>query len=321
LSDANLANSIRAAFRVADGINPSSMLIPVARMEGITSAVSRPESGLVSGQAAWIHLEGRRVEDMILEAPLALFGALDEGGKAFGGNSRSGELRKLREAFEDARFLRSREAALDENRIRSLAASRLDLEALWPVIDRRIPFVIRAQRASDIETALRFARDQKIRIVIEGGAEAWEVADELAAAKVPVILKAMTDLPSSFESLGSRFDNAAKLDAAGVQIAITTEDTHNVRTLRQEAGIAAAWGLPRDRALAAITRGPADIFGMNGRLGTIAKGKTADLVVWSGDPLELSTQPVSVWIDGKDVPMRSRQTDLLDRYRTLPPTR
>ena len=317
---AETATAIHGAFRVVDGLNPESVSIPVARMEGVTSAIARPEFGLVSGQGAWIHLDGRRTEDMVVEAPIALWAALDEGAKEFAGNSRSAALRRLREAFDDSRLLRTREIQLDENRLRALVASRADLEALWPVIDRKIPLVVRAQKASDIQNALRFARDQKIRVVIEGGAEAWKVADELAAAKVPVLIKAMTDLPSSFESLGARFDNAALLEAAGVTFALVTGDTRNVRTLRQEAGNASAWGLPKDRALYAITRAPAEIFAVAPRLGTLSKGKIADVVIWSGDPLELSTQPLGVWINGKEIPRRSRQTDLLDRYRTLPPT-
>lgn len=312
-------NPIHGAFRVVDGLNPASTVIPVQRMEGVTSAVVQPEGGLISGQGAWIHLDGARVESMVLDSPIALFGVLGEEAKPHGGSTRAGVLRRLREAFDDARFLRTRESMQDENRLRPLIASRLDLEALWPVIDRKEPLVLRAERASDIETALRFARDQHVRLVIAGGAEAWEVAGDLAAANVPVILKAMTDLPSSFESLGARFDNAAKLDAAGVDVVITSEDTHNARTVRQEAGLAASFGLPKDKALAAITKTPAEVFGLSSRVGSITRGKNADLVLWSGDPLELSTQPLAVWIDGRAIPLRSRQTALFDKYRHLPP--
>jgi imidazolonepropionase-like amidohydrolase len=301
-----------------DGLNPDSVVIPVTRMEGVTSAVSRPDSPFLSGQGAWIHLDGRHVEEMVVEASLGVWAALDEGAKAASGGTRSNALRRMREVFDDARLLRTHEPAQDENRLRALAASRLDLEALLPVIDRKIPLVVRAAKASDIDAVLRFARDEKIRVVIDGGAEAWRVADALAAAKVPVIVKPFNDLPAAFESLGSRFDNAALLDAAGVPLALTADDTHNTRTLRQAAGNTVAWGLAREKAFAAITRTPAEIFGVATRLGTLTRGKTADIVIWGGDPLELSTQPIAVYIDGKEIPRRSRQTELLDRYRTLP---
>lgn len=317
--DAGDAGTIRAAFRVADAVDPGSAVIPVTRMEGVTSAVSVPEGGLVRGQSAWVRLTGR-ADDTVLAAPAAMHAVLGEAGHGAAG-SRAGAVRRIREALEDARLLRARATQFEENRLRGLSASRLDLLALLPVIERRVVLSVRAHRASDIRTALRLAREESLRLVIEGGAEAWKVAPELAAAKVPVVLKPTWNLPSSFEMLGARSDAAALLDAAGVTVVIGSSETHNARTVRQEAGTAAAWGLPRERAIAAITSAPAAVFGVEDRVGRLAAGTLADLVVWSGDPLELSTEPELVLIGGVEVPRRSRQTELLERYRTLPPKR
>lgn len=314
-------NPIHAAFRAVDGLNPRSALIAVTRMEGVTSVVARPQGGIVSGQSAWLRLSGLSVDDMVVAAPVAMQVMLGEEGRAGGGKSRGGAIRRLREALDDARLLRSRPGAADENRMRMLSASRLDLLALGDVIDRKIPLVIRANQASDLQAALRIAREEKIRIVLEGAAEGWRVASEIAAAKVPVLVQPMTNLPGSFEQLGARYENAAMLEKAGVTVALVTGDAHNVRKLRQGAGLAVANGMSREAALAAITRVPAQIFGMDDRVGSLKKGMSADLVLWSGDPLELTTDPVQVFIQGKEIPLRSRQTDLLDRYRTLPPTR
>lgn len=314
-------DAIHAAFRVIDAVDPASALIPVTRMEGITSAVSVPEGGLVRGQSAWLRLAGNRVELMALLAPAGMHASLGEASRGPGGSTRAGALERLREALEDSRLLRARTAAFEENRLRGVSSSRLDLLALHPVLDRKVPFVFRVHRASDIRRALAFAKDENVRIVIDGGAEAWKVAPELSTAGVPVILSPLLNLPSSFETLGARTDNAAILAAAGVTVAIVSEETHNARTLRQEAGNAVAWGLPREKALAAITSGPAAIYGVSDRVGRLAPGLLADVVVWSGDPLELSTVPEHVLIGGVDQPLRSRQTDLLERYRTLPPAR
>jgi imidazolonepropionase-like amidohydrolase len=164
---------------------------------------------------------------------------------------------------------------------------------------------------------LALAREYSFRPVIVGGSEAWMVADELAAAEVPVILKPLTSLPSSFERLGARFDNAARLAEAGVAIAISSFENHRAPTIAQEAGNAVRFGLSREAALRAITLAPAEIYGVADRYGSLDPGKVANLIVWSGDPLEVTTLPEIVIIEGGVVPDRSRQRELLDRYRSL----
>jgi imidazolonepropionase-like amidohydrolase len=170
-------------------------------------------------------------------------------------------------------------------------------------------------RAAEIRRAIAFAKRNGMKPVIAGGAEAWVVADELARAKVPVLLDALENLPYTFDGIGARLDNAALLNRAGVRIAFTQfNESHNARKVRQLAGNAVAHGLPKDAALAALTAQPAEIFGLSGERGRIARGQVADLVLWSGDPLEVTSAADQVWIGGRAVEMRSRQTELRARY-------
>jgi len=230
---------------------------------------------------------------------------------------------RLRELLDDVRQYARRRPEFERNQMRKVAASRLDLEALIPVVEGKLPLVVEAHRASDLQALLRFAREQKIRLVVSGAQEGWMVAAELAAARVPVIVSALPDLPRTFETLGSRLENAALLAKAGVRVAISPREGDGPfsRTLRLEAGNAVAHGLPWEAALAAITRVPAEIFEVDGTLGTLAAGHAADLVVWSGDPFEPLTRPRHVILRGQDLPLRSRQTELRDRYRDLRPAR
>ena len=308
---------VAAAFDVRDGLNPNSIVIPVTRIAGVTTAVTRPDGGLIEGQAAIVDLTGGSVDSMLVRGAVAMYAALGENGKAQAGGARGAQTQRLREVLDDARTYARNRAAYERNQFRHLAASRLDLEALQPVLAGRMPLVVDVNRASDIRTAIAIAHEYGIRLVVSGGAEAWMVADDLAKANVPVIVKVLQDLPETFESLGERYDNAALLRRAGVKVAITTNDTHNSRNVKQEAGNAVANGLPYDEALRAITLYPAQIFGVADRYGSLEPGKVANVVVWGGDPLELLTGVEHVLIHGREVPLVSRETQLRDRYLHL----
>jgi len=185
------------------------------------------------------------------------------------------------------------------------------------VLNREMPLVLSVERASDIVAALKLADDYGLQLLILGGAEAHLVAAELASRAVPVLIDPSRNLPQHFETLHVHRDGVQTLIKAGVRFAfINSADygTHNARNLRQLAGIAAANGLSQDAALAAITLQPAEILGLSNVLGSIEPGKLADLVLWDNDPLEVTSAPKSVWIDGRAMPMVSRQTLLRDRY-------
>ncbi|MFN2442037.1 MAG: amidohydrolase family protein [Thermoanaerobaculia bacterium] len=312
--DAAGEDRITAAFDVRYGINPDSMLIPVNRIDGLTRAVVAPGAGtsLIGGQGAVIHLGGS--EGMIVKGPAAMFASLGEQGASRAGGTRGAAMLRLREALEDARdFSRNYERYEQGNR-REYALSRLDLQALGPVLRGQLPLVIHANRASDLLGALELAREFNLRVMLAGATEGWKVAREISSAGVPVLINPLENLPSNFENLGATLENAARLHAAGVTVVFATGDSHNARNIRQAAGNAVAYGMPWQAALAAMTSVPARVWGIQQQYGTLEPGRDADVVIWDGDPLELSSYPAAVFIRGVEMPMTSRQTELRDRY-------
>ena len=254
---------IAASFTVWDGLNPANVLIPPARADGITSVVVVPGGGLIAGQAALVDLAGTTVTELVRKAPVGMLAQI-ENAQAAGVASRGELLGKLREVLTDARTYRQKRSAYESAGLRTLSASRADLEALLPVLDRREPLIIACDRASDIEGAIRLAKEFDVRLMIAGGAEAWEVAPQLAAARVPVLTGAMNNIPGSFTSLGQRQENAGLLAKAGVPVALVgnagggDEELFNVRNVRFEAGNAVAYGMTWEQALRAVTLTPAE---------------------------------------------------------------
>ena len=311
-------NQVAAAFNVLEGINPASMLISVNRIEGITTALAVPNGGLILGQAALIDLDGTTIEAMRVKSPAAMVVDLSEGSKGAGGGSRAGVAQRLRRVFNDALEYARRGPAYQRAQSEPLAASAADLEALLPVLRGQLPLIAIANRRSDIETALRIGREFKLRLILAGVAEGWMIPGEIAAANVPVLVEPLDNIPS-YDALGIRYENAALLSKGGVKIALMETATENTRDLKQQAGNAVANGMTWDQALRAVTLTPAEILGVADRYGSLEVGKVANVVVWSGDPFEFTTGVEHVYIRGREIPLRSRQTELLERYRTLPP--
>ncbi len=311
-------DTIAAAFNVAEGVNPASQVIPVTRVEGITTTLATPGGNLVSGQAVLLDLAGATIEQMTVKSPVAIVADLSENGKDQAGGTRAGIAERLRGVFRDALEYERRKTDFNRAQMQPLGARGADLEALLPMLHGQLPFVAIANRRSDIETALRLAREFKLHLVLAGAQEAWEMAREIAAASVPVLVEPLDNIPS-YDALGVRYENAALLAKAGVKIVLLETDTHNSRNLKQEAGNAVSYGLPWDQALRAITLSPAEVFGVADRYGSLDVGKVANVVVWSGDPFEFTTAIEHVYIRGKEIPLKSRQTELLERYRKLPP--
>jgi imidazolonepropionase-like amidohydrolase len=308
---------VTAAFNVADALNPHSTLIPVNRVDGLTRAVVAPNTGssLIAGQGVVIHLGGPG--DYLLRSPVAMFASLGESGARLSGGSRAASMLRLREAFQDALDYAANRKSFEQGNRREYALSRLDLEALLPVVRGELPLVVNVNRASDIQAALRMAKELDLKLILSGVSEGWMVARDIAAAKVPVLLNPMDNLPGSFELLGATLENAARLHKAGVTFAFASGDAHNARNIKQAAGNAVANGLPWEAALAAMTTVPARIWGLSDRYGTLEPGKDADVVIWDGDPLEITTYPDAVFIRGQAIPMENRQTRLRDRYKDL----
>ena len=299
--------AVRPEFDVTLAYNPASVLIPVARVEGIgwtaLSANSGSGGSIIDGQGGVVRLDGS-IDPV---GPRALFVSLGSGSANLTGKSRAAQWMILDQLVSEARGRMSSDSKF-------ALLTPMGRTALAKFLDRRGLMVVGVHRASDIHQVLKWAKRNNVRVAVSGGAEAWKVADELAAANVPVFLDSLADLPSDFDQLGSTLENAARLRAAGVDVAIQSAGSHHARKVRQMAGIAVANGLPWEDGLAALTRVPAETFGVADDFGTIAVGKRGDLVLWSGDPLEVSTVAEQVWLGGAMVPMRSRQTDLRDRY-------
>jgi imidazolonepropionase-like amidohydrolase len=294
----------RPELDVTLAYNPRSIVIPVTRVEGVTWTVLTPVAGdsIIGGQGAAVTLDGRY--DAVLAGSRSLFVQMGAQGASVAGGTRAAEYMLLEQAIREARAAGPvaqgalLHAAGRETLARYLAGGRV---------------LFQVDRAADILEVVEFAVRNGMKPVILGGDEAWLVAKELAKANVPVILNPLDDLPADYDRLASSLENAARLHNAGVRIAFSSGDTPQARLTRQLAGNAVAHGLPWDAALAAITATPAEIFGLATR-GRIAVGQVADLVLWSGDPLEVSTLADQVWIAGRPIDMKSRQTELRDRY-------
>jgi imidazolonepropionase-like amidohydrolase len=315
---------VAAAFRPWEGLNPRSALIGQTRDAGVTAIVVTPAGGLIAGQAGVLRLVNGGVSDMLLRGPVGMVANL---GPASGASytPRAETLTRLREILEDTRVYRTRRADYERAQTRQLAVSRLDMEALIPVLEGRVPLIVDVDRASDIEAAMKIAREYGIRLIVAGGAEAWMVADRLAAAKIPVLTGAMANSPNEFATLGQRQENAGLLAKAGVPVTLIgnaeggSADAFTARNVRYEAGNAVAYGMEYNAALRAITLTPAEIFGVADQIGSLAAGKRADVVVWSGDPFEFSSRAEHVFVNGVQTTTPTREDMLESRYKTLPP--
>ena len=318
-------DNIAAAFTVWEGLNPNSVMLAPARKDGITSFVIIPTGGLVAGQAALVDVVPGTTTDMIIRAPVAMVAEVGDPQSA-GLSSRGELIVKLRELLDDTKFFQTHRTAFDRAESRPFAASRLDLEAMIPVVEGKMPLLITVDRASDIDAAMRLARDYNVKLMIGGGAEAWMMADKLAAARIPVLTGAMNNIPAGFAALGQRQENAGLLRKAGVPVALIgnagggDEEAFNVRNLKQEAGNAVSYGMTWDDALRAVTLTPAEIFGASDRVGSLQPGREGNVVVWSGDPFEFTTRAEHVFVRGREYNEKTRQDLLIERYRNLPNT-
>ena len=317
-------DEISASFTSWDGFNPRSPMLAETREGGITTILAFPQGGLIAGQAAAVDLIEGTTPQMLIKAPAAMIGQVGESEQA-GVGARGELIGKLRELLEDTRDYQKHRAEFERAQRRRYVATRADLEAMIPVVEGRVPFVVGADRASDIREAIQLAKQYGLRMIIAGGAEAWMLADDLAKAKIPVMTGAMNNIPSSFAALGSRQENAAILRKAGVDVIIIgnagggDEETLNARNVKYEAGNAVAYGMAWDDALRAITLAPAQALGVADRVGALRPGLEANVVVWSGDPFEFFTKVEHVYVRGREYTAPSRQDLLTARYKKLPP--
>lgn len=315
-----------AGLDIAPALNPMGSPVAVNRAAGVTRAIVAPSgsSNLFAGQGAVVDLG----DDMaMVTRPRALqFVAFGEDGSAKAGGSRAATFLLFREQLLAARSYARNPAALAEWGNDAMI-QRADADALVRVIDGTTPLFVRVDRAADILNVLGLKSDfPALKLVLVGATEGWLVAPQIAAAKVPVILSPLSDLPDSFERLGATQSNAGRLKAAGIDVSVGVfddDDAHKMGYTTQYAGNLVALtrqpgasGLSWDQAFAAISSAPARAIGMDGAIGSLKPGRVGDVVIWDRDPLELGSRPTAIWIDGKRQSLTTRQDRLRDRYAT-----
>lgn len=323
-NDVNEIGDFNPQLRALIAVNPASEHIPVTRANGITSVITSPGGGIICGQAALLHLDGWTWQEMGLVPSVAMvieFPVIQSGRGRFGGETpgrgtpfaearRTYErrLRELDEFFERARRYQKAKAA-------GPVEKDLKMEAMLPVLEKKLPAVIVAQRERAIREALKWAEKQQIRMILAQADEAWKVAADLKAKNVPVILGPTLRLPlHEDDPYDKPVTQPAELFKAGVKFAFGSFSTSFSRNLPYQAANAVAFGLPQEEGLKAITLNAAEIWGVADRLGSIEPGKLADLIVTDGDPLETRTQIKQMFIQGRPVDLDNKHLRLYKKY-------
>ncbi len=332
--DNEASDAVVPTARVVDAYNPLSAPIGVARRQGVLGGLCLPNGGLVAGQAAWMRFAGLTVARATVVDPAGLlvnFGKGGTGGQPNAPKSRMGVASKLREILEANKPPEDPHANCSESDKKSGRCDRGKCKAkppdkppehtpaqrTWHAVHRReMKVILGANRADDILTALEWAREYKLDAVLLGCAEGHLVAREIAATGLTAIVGPVSTQPSGWDNAYSRYDNLALLHAAGVNLVLRHGGSHQLRELGTEACLAVAYGMPYGAAIAAAC-------GHNARkawnlpLGKLAVGEPATLAVALGDPIQPRTRMSRAWIDGREVTLRSRQSDLFDRFRVL----
>ncbi|MEO1660219.1 MAG: amidohydrolase family protein [Pseudomonadota bacterium] len=306
------------ALRAADGFNPAATPVAITRIEGVTRVAVAPAFGasMIAGQGFVADTSGDA--GSISDERAFVYVDLGEGGASKAGGSRPAAWAALRGAFADARGYPARFMAHNEGD----TLTRADAQAFGPAVRGQQLILVSAHRASDLRLVIDLkAENPNLNLAIVGADEGWLVARELAAANIPVIVDPFSNLPASFAQLGATSRNAERLIEAGVPTAFAHlgNSGHQSRLVLQSAGNAVANGVSFDDAMAAMTVVPAAIFGMTS-LGALERGRTADLVIWDGDPLDVTSAPRQIFINGVSQSMETRQTKLRDRYLDLDET-
>ncbi|HUP43955.1 MAG TPA: amidohydrolase family protein [Thermoanaerobaculia bacterium] len=312
-------------------VNPHSEVIPVTRVNGITNVIVAPEGGVVSGQSALMQLAGWTPTEMTVKAPAAMhlrfprlrsapaWARRDDESERVRRRTYRAELDGLRDLFRDARaYSRAHAARTIDRNVRRFDRD-LVLEALVPVVEGRVPVAVEANLERDIREALKFVDELELKAILVGGQDVAKVLPDLKQRGIPVILGPILALPPREDDpYDLLFTNAAALHQAAIPFAFRTNDAHNARNLPYHAASSVAFGLPKEEALKAVTIYPAQIWGVADRLGSLEPGKSANLFVSDGDPLEIRTNVLRIFIAGEEIPLDSRHTLLYEKFRRRP---
>lgn len=324
------SDEIMPNMHVSDAFHAETALIPVTRYNGITNAIVAPESrDTLPGQDSFIQLAGADATQMLMIRDIAMplnFTGKQRRNESFATASypqtRMGMAAQMRQAFTDAQgyaakwdeYNKKKAAAKSGDAAPTPPSRDLKLEALLPYLSGKKPVVVKAEEPSDAETAYALAQEFKLRIILNGLTQCQPIYDKIAEWHVPVILGSIYDEPKEWERYDTVYKMPSELAKRGVKIAFASFDAHQVRNLPYAAGFAVAFGLPYDEAMKALTLYPAQIWGVDDQLGSLDVGKTANVVIATGDPLDVKTDVKYVFIQGRSIPMVDRQTELRDRY-------
>ena len=322
------SDEIMPHMHVADAFHAETALIPVARINGITNAVVAPAAGdTLPGQDAFIQLSGKSAQEMLLERDFALplnFTGRQRRNESFEKakfpQTRMGMAAQLRQAFIDAQDYEAKQAAwekkkaADPDKAGPPPKRDLRLEALLPYLHGQKPMVLAAEEDNDVQTVLDMAKEYRLKVILNHLSHSGEVLDKIAASGFPVIVGPIYEQPKEWERYDVVYRLPAEMAKRGIKIAFATYDAHNARNLPYAAGYAVGFGLPADEALKAITLNTAQMFGVDKDYGSLDAGKMANVVVANGDPLDVKTDVKHVFIEGQEIPLVSKQTELRDEY-------
>ncbi|HST12009.1 MAG TPA: amidohydrolase family protein [Terriglobales bacterium] len=326
-----LSDEIMPHMHVYDAFHAESELIPVTRINGVTNVIVAPDSqDTLPGQDSFVQLAGASATEMLqvrdIAMPLNFTGAQRRNEsfekQKFPG-TRMGMAAQLRQAFLDALDYQQKaadyekkkaDAERDKKPLPTTPKRDLKLEALLPYLQGKKPVVLAAEGPSDLETGVRLAQEFNLKIILNHVSHSRPMLDYIASLKVPVIVGPIYETPKDYERFDAVYSLPAELQKRGVKIAFASFDAHNARNLPYQAGFAVGFGLPPEEALKAITLNAAEIWGVADQLGSLDPGKSANVVVANGDPLDVKTDVKHVFIAGEEIPLTSRQTRLRDEY-------
>jgi len=321
-NDSRETGRINPQVRAVEALRPDSMHIAITRANGITAALVAPGSGLIAGQSGLIRLTGWTPAEMIIRSPVAMqieFPAMGRSGMRRGETQReeaSKQILELEDWLNKARYYQKRKAVAAKNPHLALPDFDEKLECLLPIVNGELALMISVQAEKDIRAAIKFVQKEKLKAIFLGAHQGWKVAAEIAAAGIPVVFGSLYDLPPSWEDgYDSLYTNPVLLSRAGVKIAFSSQSASSAKDLSYHAAKAAAFGLDRREALKAVTIYPAEIFGVSHLMGSLEQGKLANIVLADDDLLEFRTNIKRVLIDGREVDLANRWTELLDKFK------
>jgi imidazolonepropionase-like amidohydrolase len=313
---------INPQAKTVEALRPDSMHIPIARSNGITAALVAPSGGIISGQSGLIRLVGWTPEEMIIKSPVAMhiqFPSLPRprmGRETQPREEASKQIKELKEILNQARYYQKRKESAQKNLRLHLPEFDEKLEFLLPVVNGKLPVMISVHADKDIKAAIKFAKDEKLKAIFFGVTEGWKAAEDIKKSGIPVIFGSLYEMPSKWkDGYDAFYRNPGVLAKAGVKFAFSSQSASLAKDLPYHAAKAAAFGLDKKEALKGVTIYPAQIFGVDDMMGSLQKGKVANIVLADGDILELRTNIKHVFIDGKEVDLSSIYTELLEKFK------